>query len=415
MNAHASDDPALRLRRMRQLNLTLLVASLLLLAASVHWQAAWPGFRWLQAFAEAAAIGAIADWYAVVALFRHPLGLPIPHTAIIPRNQQRIGDSLGQFVTRYLLTPETIAARLERFHSVRRALEWLSAPQNALACARSVCSMLPALLRAPEDGDLQRLYRDTVLPRLAAIDVGGMARRCVELLVATELDDVLLDRGLRLLDRWLTEHQPLIREKFAAASRYTPAFVDSYVVRKFLEGVRGLIQEVVADREHPLRDVIARALREWAVDLSASAEQRSAAQAGWRELLETLASDADLQRLREGLARRIEADLARPESVLRQSMAQFIEALAEGVRRDPLILQRLEQGWLRWVRAQAGQHGGQVGALIAEVVGGWNAQQAARRVELAIGPDLQFIRINGALVGGLAGVLIYAGTLLIGR
>lgn len=412
---HANIDSALRLRRMRQLNLALLAASLLLLACSVYWRASWQGFRWLQAFAEAAAIGAIADWYAVVALFRHPLRIPIPHTAIIPRNQRRIGDSLGQFVTRYLLTPEHIAGRLERVRAAQRTLDWLRAPANALTCARSLCALLPGLLRAPDDADLLRLYRGTILPQLAALNAAGLARRCVELVVGAGLDDPLLDRGLKLVDRWLQDHEELIREKFAAASRYTPAFVDAYLVRKFLEGAHGLIHEVSADPGHPLRGALAAALREWSKELDASAEQRAAAQAWLRTLLETLVGDQDLQRLREALARSIEADLAREQSVLRESLAQFIRALAEGIGRDPAILERLEQGWLRWVRRQAEQHGGQIGALIAEVVGGWNAEEAAHRVELAMGPDLQFIRINGALVGGLAGLVLYAGTVLIGR
>lgn len=407
-------DTAVRLRRMRQLNLLLLLGSLLLLALSVHYQPGWPGLRWLQAFAEAAAIGAIADWYAVVALFRHPLGLPIPHTAIIPRNQRRIGESLGQFVTRYLLTPETIVARLESFRSAARALEWLRSPANAHACAGTLCPLLPQLLRAPEDADLLRLYRGTILPGLASVDLGRLARRCVELLVTTETDDALLDRGLQMLAGWLEENEGLIREKFGAASRYTPTFVDAFVVRKFLEGIRSLIGEVVADPAHPLREALARSLRDWALAFANSEEQLAAARASLRTLLETVVADADLRRLREGLASRMEADLARSDSMLLRAVAESIAALSGAVVRDAALLQRLERGWLRWVRSQADRHGGQIGALIAQVVGGWDSAEAARRVELSIGPDLQFIRINGALVGGLAGVLIHAGIMLIG-
>ncbi|HEV7986673.1 MAG TPA: DUF445 family protein, partial [Steroidobacteraceae bacterium] len=120
-----------RLRQMQRLNLALLGASLVLLTASVRYQALWPWLRWLQAFAEASAIGAIADWYAVVALFRRPLGLPIPHTAIIPRNQRKIADSLGTFVAQYLLTPDTIVAKLERFETARHLAGWFVVPANA--------------------------------------------------------------------------------------------------------------------------------------------------------------------------------------------------------------------------------------------------------------------------------------------
>ena len=408
-------DPAARLRRMQRLNLALLAVLLLLLAVSVRYQAQWPWLRWLQAFAEAAAIGAIADWYAVVALFRHPLRLPVPHTAIIPRKQRGIGASLGRFVARYLLTPDTITARLARFESARRLIEWLGTPANAAACAASLTGQLPSLLRAPDDADLRRLFQQIVLPQIAAVDAAGLARRCIDLLLDTGLQAALLDRALKPLERWLTDNEILIREKFGAASRYTPAFVDSYIVRKFVEGIRALIHDVGADPQHELRGSLEQALRAWSRGLERSPQQRAALQVWVRNLVEALAADQDLQRLREALARSIERDLARPHSIVRNSTAEFIAALAQGVRRDPVILLRLEQAWLQLARTQAERHGGQIAALISEVVGGWNSAEVVRRIELEIGPDLQFIRINGALVGGLAGVLLYAGTVLMGR
>src|SRR5580658_5384421 len=152
-------DKRARLRRMQHLNLVLLGASLGLLIASVHWKESWPWLRWVQAFAEASSIGAIADWYAVVALFRHPLGLPVPHTAIIPRNQQSIGESLGRFVASHLLTPDNIVAKLREFDAARRLVRWLAQPENAAGVAASLTGYLPALLRAPDDADLRRLLR----------------------------------------------------------------------------------------------------------------------------------------------------------------------------------------------------------------------------------------------------------------
>ena len=404
-----------RLRRMQLLNLALLATALLLLAASVRFQAHWPQLRWLQAFAEAATIGAIADWYAVVALFRRPLGLPIPHSAIIPRNQRSIGESLGRFVTGHLLTPQTIGERLERFQSTRQLAEWFSKPTNAAAFADSLTALLPVLLRAPDDADLQRLFRTAVLPRLAALDAAALAQRFIGLLLDTRLHDALLDRVLTHLDAWLIVNEPLVRDKFSEASKYTPAFVDTYVVRKFVEGTRTLIHEVAADPAHPLRSAFERALAEWAQGLSASPERRAEAQSLLQGALAGLANDQDLRRFREALARGVESDLARPDSTLRQSIAALTVALAQAIVRDPALLARLERSWLRLARALAARHGGQIAALIAEVVKGWDPEEAARKLELEIGPDLQFIRINGALVGGIVGVVLYAGAVLAGR
>src|SRR5579863_5909686 len=145
-----NDAKRARLRRMQRLNLTLLGISLLLLVASVYYRPHWPWLRWLQAFAEAAAIGAIADWYAVVALFRRPLGLPIPHTAIIPTHKDSIGESLGEFVAQYLLTPDNIVDKLRQFDTAAQLSGWLAAPANAAGVAASLTSFVPGLLRAPD-------------------------------------------------------------------------------------------------------------------------------------------------------------------------------------------------------------------------------------------------------------------------
>jgi uncharacterized membrane-anchored protein YjiN (DUF445 family) len=409
-----TQDKRARLRRMQRLNLALLAVNLIVLILSVQFESTWPWLRWTQAFAEASAIGAIADWYAVVALFRRPLGLPIPHTAIIPRNQRNIGDSLGGFVTRYLLTPDTIVGKLEGLDVPRQMADWLALPANAAIVADSLTSFLPALLRAPEDEDLRRLFRVNLLPKLLELDAARLIGRSMEVLLDAGLHRVLLDRALLAMDGWLLGNEELVREKFAQASKYTPAFVDQYIVRKFLDGVRTLLHEVAGDGEHPLRESLAVALRDWARELEQLPAQREAAQAWLRSALESFFGDSDLRRLRDTLAARAEADLARPDSQLRHYTGTLLAALAAGVARDPVILQRLNAAWLKFARRLAARHGGQIAALISEVVRGWDAQEVSDRIEIEIGRDLQFIRINGALVGGIVGVLLYAGTRLIG-
>jgi len=412
--ASMTQDKRARLRRMQRLNLALLAVDLIVLILSVQFESTWPWLRWTQAFAEASAIGAIADWYAVVALFRRPLGLPIPHTAIIPRNQRNIGDSLGGFVTRYLLTPETIVGKLEGLNAAGQMANWLALPANAAAVANSLTSFLPALLRAPEDEDLRRLFRVNLLPKLLELDAARLIGRSMGMLLDASLHRVLLDRALLAMNDWLLANEQLVREKFAQASKYTPAFVDQYIVRKFLDGVRTLLHEVAGDGEHPLRESLAAALRDWARELEQLPAQREAAQAWLRSALETFFGDSDLRRLRDTLAARAEADLALPDSQLRHYASTLLAALASGVARDPVILQRLNAAWLKFVRTLTARHGGQIAALISEVVRGWDAQEVSDRIEIEIGRDLQFIRINGALVGGIVGVLLYAGTRLIG-
>lgn len=399
---------------MQRLNLALLATSLALLAASVHWRSTWPWLRWVQAFAEASAIGAIADWYAIVALFRRPLGLPVPHSAIIPRNQRGIGESLGRFVSGYLLTPDTIVARLAQFDLARRASDWLAQPRNAGRVAGAVAGFLPALLRAPEDEDLRRLFRDGLLPELRALNAARFIARAVDLLLAAGLERVLLDRALAAADRWLLAHEQMLRDRFAQASRYTPAFVDAYIVRKFIGGIRSLMHDVVADPAHPLRGELIEALRGWSRQLESDPQQRAAAQSWLQHLLDAVSGDQDLRQLRDTLAARAESDLAREDSRLRRFLGGVLSATGAAMRSDEAILARLNAAGLTIARRLAARHGGQIAALIAQVVRGWDAQQVGARVELEIGRDLQFIRVNGALVGGAVGVLLYAGTRLIG-
>lgn len=402
-----------QLDRARRLASTLLCASLGLLVVSVLYQSLWPWLRWLQAFAEASAIGAIADWYAVVALFRRPLGLPIRHTAIIPRNKDAIGEGLGEFVAQYLLTPETIGNKLERYDMARQFAAWLATPANAAGVAHLCTSFVPGLLRAPDDTDIRRFFQINVVPRLLELDAAGMAAKVVQVLVDAGLHRLALDRCLVAFDSWLLANEALIRTKFAEASKYTPALLDSYIVRKFLEGVRSLVQDVVAHPEHPLRDRFEDALQELIRELGQSPQYRDLARSWLHGLLEDFSGDDKFRRLRDTLASRAQADLAKTDSLLRHYASALITALAQGLLRDPVVLQRLNGAWLGFARDAAYKHGSQISTLIAEVLKSWNANEVGRKIELEIGRDLQFIRINGAVVGGTVGVALHACTLLL--
>jgi len=403
----------IQLDRARRLASILLCMSLGLLVASVLYQSSWPWLRWVQAFAEASAIGAIADWYAVVALFRRPLGLPIRHTAIIPKNKDAIGEGLGEFVAQYLLTPETIGNKLQRYDMARQLAAWLAAPANAASVAESLTSFIPGLLRAPDDTDIRRFFQTNVAPRLLELDAAGMAGKVLKALVDAGLHRLALDRFLVAFDGWLVAHETLIRTKFAEASKYTPALLDTYIVRKFLEGIRSLVQDVIAHPEHPLRDQFEDALGDLIRELKQSPQYRDMAHTWLHGLLEDFSGDDRFRRVRDTLASRAQADLARADSLLRQYAFALITALAQGLLRDPVVMERLNGAWLRFARNAADKHGSQISSLIAEVLKSWDADEVGRKIELEIGRDLQFIRINGAVVGGAVGIALHACTLML--
>ena len=401
----------LQLARMQSLATALLCIALGVLFLSARYESIWPWLRWVRAFAEASAIGAIADWYAVVALFRRPLGLPIPHTAIIPANKDNIGRSLGEFVAQYLLTPENVVAKLERYDSARQVAAWAATPANASRLAALCMSAVPAILRAPDDADVRRLFRLHVAPRLLELNMARPLSQALEALIDAGLHRTALEAALKFLDGWLVANEALIRSKFSQASKYTPAPLDAYIVRKFLQGFRSLVHEIAADPEHAVRGEVDAALRELVAELEQSPRYREMVQGWLRDLLEKWARDEDIQQLRETLAARVEADLLQEDSVLRQSVAALIIAVAEGAARDRAILDRINGAWLRFARSATLQFRGQIATLIAEVLRSWDAEEVGRKVQLEIGKDLQFIRINGALVGGVVGVALHACTL----
>jgi uncharacterized membrane-anchored protein YjiN (DUF445 family) len=402
----------LQLNRIQRLATALLLTALAILLLSARYESLWPWLRWVRAFAEASAIGAIADWYAVVALFRRPLGLPIPHTAVIPMNKDSIGEGLGEFVTQYLFTPENVVGKLERFDTSRQVAGWLATPANANRIAAALLKAVPGFLRAPDDADIRHFFQQHVAPRLLDVNAAKILGKLLELMVGAGLHRPALEKTLGLLDRWLMANAELIREKFAQASKYTPAALDAYIVKKFLQGFRTLVHEVASDPEHPLRREAEAALRSFIGELDRSTRYRDTARAWLQELMRQWMRDEDFRHLRDTAAARLEADLARDDSTMRQSLAALIMALAEGVLRDPVVLERLNRAWLRLARTVTLKYRGQISTLIADVLKSWDANEISRKVQLEIGKDLQFIRINGALVGGVVGIALHAVTLL---
>lgn len=195
------------LRRVQRFATSLLCAMLALLLLSAAYRSTYPWLALVRAIAEAAAVGAIADWYAVVALFRRPLGLPIPHTAIVPNRKGSIGEGLGDFVEQHFLTPENIVRKLQEHNAAKALAEWLTDTQNSRTVARAIGDFIPGMLRATEDTDIRRFIDRTVTPQLLRLDVSRMAGNILALLTEDGRHQMLLDRALRALEVWLTANQ----------------------------------------------------------------------------------------------------------------------------------------------------------------------------------------------------------------
>jgi uncharacterized membrane-anchored protein YjiN (DUF445 family) len=406
----APSDTLERQRRALRRN-RLLATGLLAAAAAAYFAtrlAPEPGF-WLlllRAGAEAAVVGGLADWFAVTALFRHPLGLPIPHTAIIPRSKDRIGDGLGEFVERNFLAPEIIAARLRALAPGRRIAQWLARPENALRAADAVGEALPYIVRSLGDPGVRDFVAHSLGEQLKELDLAPVTGRLITLFAASPQYDALFERALDAAQAALAANAERLYTIVEERSRWwVPKTVNRHVATSLIEG----IDEVLAELRQP--DSVARegfrtAIEELAASLAHSPERRRRFHEAKNRLIEHPEMQAWLGTVWDELRRIFLADLAAPQSRTREAARTAMLSLGQALARDQEMQARLD-GAIEHAALAVVPWRGQIGALIAEVVRGWDARTVTRRLELAIGSDLQYIRMNGTLVGACVGCALY--------
>lgn len=389
-------------RRMR------VIASLLLLLMTVtfllswHYRASHVAMPYLQAFAEAAMVGGLADWFAIVALFRRPFGLPIPHTAIIPANKARIGRSLGDFLSQYLLDQHSLGSLLRRLDLAPHAGRWLTDADHAEKLADWLLAQTPALSELWEDieGEKQLFALAAELP-LAPILAGGMARAG-----AKGLHQSWIGALLTQLTLFVEEHRGDIRDKLSAHSyRWVPEWVDGKVADMLGDALIGLLLDLQSP-EHRWRLLLDAKIADLPKALARHPDWQEKA-AAWQR---TLLSDPDLQdsisTMLAGLRKRLAIDHASLAGLLRQLGGRLAE---DGQWQQTL------QGWIERVAERALLPRKQaIGGFVADMVANWDDHQLVQRLETEVGADLHYIRLNGTLVGGLVGLALYGMTRWLG-
>lgn len=401
------------LKRMRIIATSALaaMAGLYILARSLEHHALFWGY--VAAFAEAAVVGALADWFAIVALFRHPLGIPIPHTAIIPSNKDRIGRTLANFVVMNFLTGDALRHRLERVDLTAKAAEWLWA--NAQGVSGRVVAAAPVLLRALKDADLQRFLQGTILAKLRGIDVAPLAGKVLKAVTAGErLDDVVV-AAIGLVEELVRGSQELIRAHvrkriplpdLPGISRVKDALGDA-IAKRVSEAMLENLRDVRSRPDHPFRREFRAKAAHLAEELQHSEAYRQQGEEIKEELLRHPAIKGYLAELARDLQRDFEHDLASGDSRIRARVEQGVVQVAHLLIEDHALRAKLN-GWLRSALVElVEKHGPDVSQFIQERVGRWDAAQLTTKLEESVGRDLQYIRLNGTLVGGAVGLLIY--------
>lgn len=371
----------------------------------------WPSL--VHAGAEAAVVGGLADWFAVTALFRRPLGLPIPRTAIVPRNKDRIGAGLGQFVERHFLTSEILAAKLAGLAPARRVAAFLADAENAGLLAGKVAQILPYALRSLEDGEIRDFVARTFHDQLREADLAPALGKAIALLTQSAQFDLLFDRALDAASGLLARNTDWLYRTVAERSRW---WIPKPIDRHIAETIITSLAEILVELRSPDSDARA-GLREAIAAQASRLVDAPDAQRRFDEVKQRLMEHPQMQAwlaaLWDALRGIVSNDLAAPRSRTEAGLATALLSLGRTLSSDEAMQRRIDAGIEHLMLAVIPWRG-EISGLIADVVRGWDTRSFAARLELAIGSDLQYIRMTGTLVGACVGCLLFLATRLIG-
>jgi uncharacterized membrane-anchored protein YjiN (DUF445 family) len=373
------------------------------------------------AFTEAAMVGALADWFAVVALFRRPLNLPIPHTAIIPRNKERIARGLSEFIQHNFLSAAALVQRIAEFRPAHTLCRWLLQPANADTVATYASRFLAYALGAVDDARVQRFLQRSVSAGMRRIDLAGAAAQLLDILTENRRHHTLLEAALSGLDDLLAKEDT---RRFIAAevaksapllkkiSDWLHLDLDERAALKIVELAIEKISEVRRDRGHELRRKFDEAVAGFVVRLRSDPALKNKANAIRDELLESPALATYIGGLWQEFRGWLGEDLQSAASLTHQRIAAMVRAFGEQLEADREIRQWIDEQILKALPPLVEEHRAKIGRFVEDQINGWQEKKLVQELERHIGPDLQYIRINGTLVGGLAGLLIAALTQL---
>ncbi|MFD8677136.1 DUF445 domain-containing protein [Streptomyces seoulensis] len=402
-----------RQRGVRRMKLT--AAGLLLFVAVVYALATWAGHAgaghwtgYVAAAAEAGMVGALADWFAVTALFRHPLGLPIPHTAIIPTKKDQLGVSLGEFVGENFLSEDVVRQRLAAVGIGSRLGDWLAEPANADRVTAELATALRGALTVLRDSDVQAVVGEAITRRADAREIGPAVGKLLDRIVADGGHRRVVDLVVGRAHEWLERHRDDVMVAIeGGAPGWTPRFVDRKVGDRVYKELLRFVTEMREMPSHPARAALDRFLTDFASDLQSDTETRARVDRLKREVLARDEVQDLIASAWTAVRSMIVAAAEDEHSELRLRVRAGLLSLGRRLATEPKMQGKVD----RWVEGAAvhvvTSYRKEITSLITETVAGWDAEHTTRKIEAHIGRDLQFIRINGTVVGSLAGLVIY--------
>ncbi len=376
-----------------------------------YFESAYPWLGYFRAFTEAAMVGALADWFAVTALFRYPLGIRLPHTAIIPNNQARIGENIGDFVELNFFSADTIDGKLRSKDLTREIAEWFN--ENTFVIDE-LCLVIPHVLNAIDDKDIRRFVRENIVSGVRSVDLAPMLGNLLAALTAEDRLQGHFDSALKIATGLFRKARPYIREKISERSPwYMKIFgVDYTIYDKIITSVEEEL-ESLKDHNHRLRAELKGKNEELIEQLKSSPEYKKKVEALRDSILDNEDFLAYLDNAWNEIKPVIGRDVLSQSSRLKSGLAEAMRVLCRGLLQDAGVRDKMNRLMRDILTGIMRRHPRAISAFINREVSGWDTGTLIQQTEIAIGSDLQFIRINGTVIGGLVGLLIYVATRLL--
>jgi uncharacterized membrane-anchored protein YjiN (DUF445 family) len=373
-------------------------------AAAKHY----PWAAYIEAFAEAGMVGACADWFAVVSLFRQPFGLPIPHTGIIPRNKERIGDALGHFITNNFLSRSILAEKLDRVDVMRWSAGWLRDRQHGKRVGRQLRVILPKIVNVlPKDQTVELLAQISRVG-LEALPAAPVASKVVAILWAQSETQVFIDRAIELAQASLIRRQGLIRQKITEnSSRFVPKWVDSKLADNVIDGLLSTLEEMRSPK-HPWRAELRAAIEKLISGLANDPAFYERGEQIKFDILKNRLVRDQINRLCQDFESTITTGVATRPAAISTTVELAFTAVGRWLDENEAIQNQVNLVLRRSAVQLLLPRRAAIGEFISQVVADWDTSTLVDKLELQIGKDLQYIRINGTLVGGLAGLIIFS-------
>lgn len=402
------------LRRMKRLATGLLagVACLYLITFLLEPRFPWLGF--VRAFSEAAMIGALADWFAVTALFRHPLGIPIPHTAIIPRRKDTLGESVGRFVQENFLSPEVLVGRLRTMQVVDRVAQLATRDDVSQAAARQVTALISGALDVVNDDEIQQIVERSVSIQIRKLQPAPLLGRALGAVLRGERMHELVAEMMRLAAHLLNENRDVVRSRISRETPWwVPSAVDKAIADRIFVSVEATIQEISLDQNHPFYPRFEAVLATFIEQLKTDPATIERGEMLKQELLDSPVVRDFSVSLWQDLKGFLKDQSNRPDSALQTALQRSVRQFGVLLGTDEALAAKV-QGWIEKIVVYLSrEYRGQFVQLVSYTVERWDIASTVEKIELQVGRDLQFIRINGTIVGGLAGLIIYTLSLVL--